>query len=92
MSTEQLNDQIQEILERNRRVTVDKAWETSWTRTGTIALIIYLAAVLFMWQIEVDQFLNNALIPVLGYLLSTQTLPPLKRWWLKKYHKETSKE
>lgn len=88
MSTEQFNDQIQEIIERNRRVEADKAWETSWLRTGSLAVIIYLVAVVFMWRIGADRFLHNALIPVLGYLLSTQSLPPLKRWWMNKYYKK----
>lgn len=88
MLTEESNQQIQEIIERNRRVEVDKAWETSWVRTGSLAVIIYLVAVVFMWRIGADRFFHNALIPVLGYLLSTQSLPPLKRWWMKKYDKK----
>jgi hypothetical protein len=76
---------IQEITERNRRVELDKAWETSWTRRGLIALITYGIATVFMWRIGVVDPQMNALVPTGGYLLSTLSLGYVKNWWLKKY-------
>lgn len=79
-----LEQKITEILERNRKVGADKAWETSLTRRLFIALLTYLCA--WAWLILIRQPLAwlTAAVPVLGYLLSTLTLPPLKAWWLKR--------
>ncbi|MCL5009145.1 MAG: hypothetical protein M1400_02260 [Patescibacteria group bacterium] len=79
-----LEQKITEILERNRKVEADKAWETSLTRRLFIALFTYLCA--WAWLILIGQRLAwlTAAVPVLGYLLSTLTLPPLKAWWLKR--------
>ena len=78
-------DEIQAIQERNRRVELDKAWETSWVRRGLIAVITYTVAVFFMYRIGVSEAWLNALVPTGGYLLSTLSLGIVKRWWLK-YH------
>jgi len=75
---------IEEILERNSRVELDKAWETSRTRRGVIAIITYCVATLFMWRIGVEEPFLNALIPTGGYLLSTLSLGVIKNFWLKK--------
>ncbi len=76
------------IEERNRRVELDKAWETSKTRRALIAVITYGIATLFMWRIGVPEPFINALVPTGGYLLSTLSLSCIKKWWLKKYGKK----
>jgi hypothetical protein len=81
---EHIGETVERILERNARVESDKAWETSLTRIGSIALITYGCAVLVMLVIGVTRPFLSALIPVLGFILSTQSLPLLKEWWLKK--------
>ena len=72
---------IREIRERNRRVEIDKAWETSLTRRGFIAGITYLTALLFLWLNGNAAPLINALVPAGGYVLSTLSLPWLKQCW-----------
>lgn len=74
---------IEEILKRNNRVEQDKAWETSKTRRAVIALCTYIIASIFMWRIGVLEPLINALVPTGGYLLSTMSLPLVKKLWLK---------
>lgn len=81
-----MESEIEKINERNKRVELDKAWETSATRRGLIAGTTYLVAVLFMYRIGVSEPLINALVPTGGYVLSTLSLPILKRWWISKYH------
>ena len=76
------NQSIEAILERNKRVEADKAWEGSWLRRGFIALLTYATAVLFLWTTGNRTPFLAALFPPAGYLLSTLTLPPLKRWWI----------
>jgi len=48
--------QIAAIVERNRRVEADKAWEVSLFRRLTIAVLTYAIAVLFLWLIESERF------------------------------------
>jgi hypothetical protein len=67
---------------RNKRVEVDKAWEISYTRRGLLILFTYLAIGLYMWVIDVPKPWLNAIVPTVGFLLSTLTLPYFKQWWL----------
>ena len=78
-------EQIQAILERNKHVEADKAWETSWFRRLTISLMIYTISIVFLWSIKSDTFELQALVPAGGYLLSTLSLPLVKKWWINKH-------
>lgn len=80
MSIEQ---DIAALKERNARVEADKAWERSKTRVGSVMMITYIVAVVLLMFLGNDHAFRNALVPVAGYLLSTQSLPFLKRWWVK---------
>ena len=83
--TEQIAKLEQEVFamkERNRRVEGDKAWETSMARKGSILSLTYLTTALVFWVIGVSGPLLAAIIPSLGYLLSTLSLPVIKRRWL----------
>lgn len=78
---EERND---EILLRNKKVELDKAWETSWTRRLLIILFTYLSISLYLKYIVGINPWVNALVPSIGFLLSTLTLPFFKELWLKK--------
>jgi len=78
---------IAAILERNKRVEADKAWEVSWTRRLLITLLTYLIAVLFLRLIANEHFWLNAGVPALGYLLSTLSLPWVKQLWIRRNEK-----
>jgi hypothetical protein len=82
MST--LEERIQSIEKRNRKVELDKQWEGSTTRRILIILFTYISIGSYMWAIGVDKPLLNAVIPSLGFTLSTLTLPFFKRMWLSK--------
>jgi len=73
-----------DILNRNHRVELDKAWERSKTRRGIIAGVTYIVAAAFMKSIGVEAFLLNALVPAGGYLFSTLSLSIVKNWWIQK--------
>ncbi|MEI8230299.1 MAG: hypothetical protein WCG83_04105 [Candidatus Peregrinibacteria bacterium] len=79
---ENLETQLQAILERNKRVEAEKAWEVSWFRRITIAILTYITAAVFLMLIENPYFWLNAVVPPIAYILSTLSLPPLKRWWM----------
>ena len=80
---ENLEQRLQKIEERNRNVEADKAWETSWARRGLLALFTYLAIGLYMWVIKIEQPWLNAVVPTVGFMLSTLTMPFFKRWWVR---------
>jgi preprotein translocase subunit SecF len=82
---QELKKELENIKQRNVRVEADKAWETSLFRKISIAITTYIIASVVMYFIGVSDFLLNALIPTIGYLLSTLSLPFIKDWWIKKY-------
>lgn len=75
-------ERLFEIEERNQRVEYDKAWEVSWTRRVIIAAVTYIVVAAFLSRIHPDNMWFDALIPCIGYLLSTLSLPPLKKYWI----------
>lgn len=82
-----IKKEIDAIKKRNKTVESDKAWETSWTRRIFIAGITYLIASWWMATIGETQVLLKACIPTGGYLLSTLSLPFVKRWWARVFKK-----
>ncbi len=77
-------DQIAAIHSRNKRVEAEKAWETSLTRRACIVLVTYTTATLFLWLIEDANPPLHALVPTGGYLLSTLSLPWIKKQWMRR--------
>ncbi|MBI2612433.1 hypothetical protein HYW59_01290 [Candidatus Kaiserbacteria bacterium] len=80
-----LEKEIAALKERNRRVEGDKAWETSYFRVSVVAIIVYIVVAIFLYVIGVQNFLLAALVPPVGYFLSTRSLPAIKRWWIKTF-------
>jgi len=83
-----LEKEIDLIKERNKRVEADKAWETSAFRVISIVVMTYIVTAIVFYFIGVQKFLLSALIPTVGYCLSTQSLPFIKRWWMNKVYKK----
>lgn len=80
-SQKSLEDRIAQLEARNQRVETDKAWETSWTRRLAIMILTYLVVVAYLhFVIRINPWLN-ALVPVVGFLLSTLTISYLKSLW-----------
>lgn len=79
-----IESELKLIQERNKKVESDKAWETSLFRILTIVVITYAVASLVMFIIGSPTYYLGALVPVVGYLLSVQSLPRIKKWWLNK--------
>jgi len=78
-----LEKRIEAIELRNKRVETDKAWETSWTRKIIIALLTYLTVVLFFIAADLPQPFLNSILPTIGFLLSTLSLPFFKKLRIK---------
>ena len=77
-----LQERIQKIEERNQRVEADKAWETSWSRRVLIAGLTYSVIVLFFWVSDLPRPFINAIVPTVGFLISTLSLALCKKFWL----------
>ena len=82
-SVEGLEEEINKIKERNRRVEADKTWETSWTRRIFIGISTYLLISIFLVIIKAEKPFISAIIPAVAYLTSTLSLGLLRSWWLK---------
>jgi len=79
---EQIKKDIQEIKERNTRVEKDKAWETSLSRKILITILTYIVVVLFFYFAELPSPFLNAIVPTLGFVLSTASIPFFKKNWV----------
>lgn len=81
---EQLQKRIEALETRNKRVELDKAWETSTVRKVSIIIVTYLVVLGFLFIIKNDKPFINAIVPSLGFLLSTLAVNALKKRWIEK--------
>lgn len=80
---EQIKKDIQEIKKRNTEVERDKAWETSLFRKILVIVLTYIVIVLFFFFAHLSNPLVNAIVPTLGFLLSTLSFHFVKKVWIK---------
>ncbi len=83
-SIEELQKEVEEIKARNKRVEADKAWETSWARRLSILFLTYVVIVIFFFVADLPDPFVSAVVPSIGFLLSTLTIGLVKKWWIKK--------
>lgn len=83
-----LEQEINLIKERNKKVESDKAWETSPFRILSVTIITYTITAIVFYFIGVTNYFVSALIPTVGYYLSTQSLPIIKKWWIDTFYKK----
>ena len=77
-----LEKEIKKIQERNKRVELDKAWETSWTRKICIMILTYIVVIIYSYVIrEFDNIFLSSLVPVIGFTLSTLSLKIVRKIW-----------
>jgi hypothetical protein len=84
MDKKEIIKEIEQIKERNKKVELDKTWETSWTRKICIAILTYFVVVLYSYIIS--QFTNiwlSSLVPVFGFILSTLSIRFVRKIWEK---------
>lgn len=85
---EELERKIKLIEDRNKKVEADKAWETSKTRRLLLIIFTYIVIGSFMDGMGIDEPWKNAIVPSIGFLLSTLSLPLIKEFWLKYIYKK----
>ncbi len=78
-----LEQRVEKIEARNVKVEVDKAWEGSLMRKTLIVVFTYGIIGLYLEVIEVAQPWINAIVPTIGFTLSTLTMPFFKKIWIR---------
>jgi hypothetical protein len=78
-----IEERLAAIENRNAKVELDKSWEISLTRKLVIATVTYSAVLLFLLLTKSPRPFLSAIVPVIGYLLSTIALPFARRIWKK---------
>lgn len=84
-----INTDIEKIKDRNKKVELDKAWETSFARKIIIAILTYFVIVIFFYFSDLPRPFINSIVPALAFVLSTLSLPYFKRTWIKHKKKHT---
>ncbi len=78
----ELEKRISKIEERNERVELDKAWETSWTRKLCIMMLTYIVVIIYSYLVQnYDNIFLSSLVPVIGFTLSTLSLKVVRKIW-----------
>lgn len=84
---QQLTIELREIKERNKRVELDKAWETSTFRKILVGVLTYVVIVLFFIVADFPKPFASAIVPTIGFIVSTLSIPFFKNYWLNKRKK-----
>lgn len=85
MDHKNLESEIEKIKERNKKVELDKSWETSLTRKLCICVLTYIVVVIYSYLInKVSNIYLSSLVPVIGFTLSTLSLKLIRNIWEKK--------
>ncbi|MBT4850026.1 hypothetical protein HON36_04195 [Candidatus Parcubacteria bacterium] len=88
MDFEKLEKDLEEIKNRNEQVESDKAWETSHMRRILLMIFTYLILSLYMMAIDISRPWLNSIVPTVGFLLSTLSLPFFRNIWQKRFYKK----
>jgi len=78
-----IEKRLNTIEQRNKKVELDKAWETSFTRKIIITVLTYITIVLFFFVAKLPKPFINSIVPTAGFVISTLSLPFFKRLWIK---------
>lgn len=77
-----LEKRIEAIEKRNKKVTTDKAWETSWIRRICIMVLTYIIVLIYSYLVRnYNNIFLSSLVPVIGFTLSTLSLKLIRKIW-----------
>ena len=80
-----IEKEIINIKERNKRVELDKRWETSILRKICICILTYIVVIIYSYIVRnFDNIFLSSLVPVIGFTLSTLSLKYIRKLWEKK--------
>ena len=79
-----IEKEINDIKERDKKVELNKAWETSWIRKLCIMFLTYIVVILYSLSIsKINNVFLSSLVPVIGFTLSTLSLNAIRKIWEK---------
>lgn len=82
---EELKNEIEKIKQRNAKVELDKAWETSLARRLCICILTYIVVVIYTYSTsKINNMWLSSLVPVIGFTLSTLSLKYIRKLWEKR--------
>ena len=82
MELNDLEKEIEIIKTRNKRVELDKKWETSLVRRLCICILTYIVVVCYSYLIQkISNIWLSSLVPVIGFTLSTLSLRLVRKIW-----------
>ena len=77
-----IENEIKKIKERNKKVELDKKWETSYTRKICICILTYIVVVIYTYFIrKTNNVFLSSLVPVIGFFVSTLSLKFIRKIW-----------
>lgn len=66
MKVKEIEQEIENIKKRNKRVELDKKWETCWTRKICICILTYMVVIIYSYVIRnFDNIFLSSLVPVI---------------------------
>lgn len=78
-----LEKRVSGIEARNKRVELDKRWETSLTRRISICILTYIVVLLFSYFVnKSNNIFLSSLVAVIGFTLSTLSVSLIRKIWL----------
>lgn len=84
MEIKDIEKEIDNIKTRNKRVELNKKWETSWIRRICICILTYIVVVIYSYIVRnYDNIFLSSLVPVIGFILSTLSLRYIRKIWEK---------
>jgi hypothetical protein len=83
-----INGEIHSLKMRNTRVERSVTWETSLTRKLIVSVLTYFFMTLFFYASDFPNPFVNAIVPTLGFILSTLSLNLFKKLWIKHAYKK----
>ena len=82
MDLKEMDQEIEKIKQRNKKVELDKKWETSYTRKICICILTYIVVIIYSYVIrKFDNIFLSSLVPVIGFTLSTLSLNFVRKVW-----------
>jgi hypothetical protein len=81
-----IEKEIDALQQRNFEKDRGKDFETSYTRVFFLMFVTYWTLFAYMYIIGTNQPFLDAIVPTLGFNISTWSLPLVKEWWIQARH------
>ena len=79
-----IEERLKRIEERNKKVELNKKWETSITRRVVIMILTYIVVIIYSYLVrKSNNIFFSSLVPVIGFGLSTLSLKIVRKLWEK---------